>query len=277
MNLKEYKLNIILYETLDDKQIMMGTTREIALVTGASSGIGMEIAKILASQNCDLVICARRKRELDDLSKELTKKHNINCEVIVADLTTEKGINTVIKKAKKIDILVNNAGFGILGHHTEMPIDRQLEMIDLNIHALTKLSHEFGNQMVKKGKGRIMNVASIAAYISGPGFAVYCATKAYVLSYSRALHKELKGKGVTVTALCPGYVNTGFQEVAGMELSKMERYTAIPTNRVAEIAIKSMRKGKREVIAGIINKPLPLVTKITPMWLQLAIVNQMLK
>nr|AIF22533.1 short chain dehydrogenase/reductase family oxidoreductase [uncultured marine group II/III euryarchaeote SAT1000_09_G02] len=98
MNLKEYKLNIILYETLNDKQIMMGTTREIALVTGASSGIGMEIAKILASQNCDLVICARRKRELDDLSKELTKKHNINCEVIVADLTTEKGINTVIKK-----------------------------------------------------------------------------------------------------------------------------------------------------------------------------------
>tara|TARA_B110000438_G_scaffold190152_1_gene181795 strand:- start:1157 stop:1924 length:768 start_codon:yes stop_codon:yes gene_type:complete len=255
----------------------MQTKRECALVTGASSGIGMEIAKILASQNCDLVICARRKKELEELSNELTKKYNINCEVIVADLTTKKGMNNLLKKVKSIDILVNNAGFGILGHHTQMPLDRQLEMIDLNIHALTRLSHEFGNQMIQKGKGRIMNVASIAAYISGPGFAVYCATKAYVLSYSRALHKELNSKGVTVTALCPGYVTTGFQEVAGMKLSKMEKLTAVPANKVAEIAIKSMRKGRREVMPGIINKPLPLITRITPMWLQLIIVNQVLK
>ena len=251
--------------------------RERALVTGASSGIGMEIAKILASQNCDLIISARRKKELENLSKELTKKYGINCEVIVADLTKEKGIKSLIKNVKNIDILVNNAGFGILGNHIDMPDERQLEMINLNILALTKLSHEFGKQMVENGQGRIMNVASIAAYISGPGFAVYCATKAYVLSYSRALHKELNGTGVTVTALCPGYVNTGFQEVAGMKLSKMENYTAIPANRVAKIAIKSMRKGKREVIAGIINKPLPLVTRITPIWLQLAIVNRILK
>lgn len=255
----------------------MSAGREIALVTGASSGIGMEIARILASQNCDLVICARRKKELDDLSKELTKKYNINCEVIVADLTTDKGINNLIKKTKNIDILVNNAGFGVLGNHNEMPLDRQLEMINLNIHALTRLSYEFGNQMILKGKGKIMNVASIAAYISGPGFAVYCATKAYVLSYSRALHKELSKKGVSVTALCPGYVITGFQEVAGMKLSKMEKISAVPANKVAEIAIKSMRKGKREVMPGIINKPLPLVTRITPMWLQLIIVNQVLK
>ena len=255
----------------------MQTKRECALVTGASSGIGMEIAKILASQNCDLVICARRKKELEELSNELTKKYNINCEVIVADLTTKKGMKNLLKKVKSIDILVNNAGFGILGHHTQMPLDRQLEMIDLNIHALTRLSHEFGNQMIQKGKGRIMNVASIAAYISGPGFAVYCATKAYVLSYSRALHKELNSKGVTVTALCPGYVTTGFQEVAGMKLSKMEKLTAVPANKVAEIAIKSMRKGRREVMPGIINKPLPLITRITPMWLQLIIVNQVLK
>ena len=131
--------------------------------------------------------------------------------------------------------------------------------------------------MVKKGKGRIMNVASIASYIPGPSFAVYCATKAYVLSYSRALHKELKNKGVTVTALCPGYVTTGFQEVAGMELSKMEKLTAVPVKKVAEIAVKSMHKGKREVMPGIVNKPLPLVTKITPMWLQLIIVKWVLK
>ena len=196
---------------------------------------------------------------------------------VVMKTLKEKNLINLIKKTKNIDILVNNAGFGVLGNHNEMPLDRQLEMINLNIHALTRLSHEFGNQMILKGKGKIMNVASIAAYISGPGFAVYCATKAYVLSYSRALHKELSKKGVSVTALCPGYVITGFQEVAGMRLSKMEKISAVSANKVAEIAIKSMRKGKREVMPGIINKPLPLVTRITPMWLQLIIVNQVLK
>ena len=251
--------------------------REVALVTGASSGIGLEITKILASQNYDLVICARREKELQDLAEEITRHYKVDCKVIVADLTTEEGVDLLIKDSGVIDILVNNAGFGILGDHLDMQLGRQLEMIELNIHALTRLSHEFGNLMVKKGKGRIMNVASIASYISGPSFAVYCATKAYVLSYSRALHKELKNKGVTVTALCPGYVTTGFQEVAGMELSRMEKLTAVPVKKVAEIAVKSMHKGKREVMPGIVNKPLPLVTKITPMWLHLIIVKWVLK
>ena len=256
---------------------MMSEKRGRALVTGASSGIGLEIAKVLASQNYDLIICARRKKELDDLSIKITNRYKVNCRVIVADLTTEEGVDLLVNNSDDVDILVNNAGFGILGDHFEMQLGRQLEMIELNIHALTRLSHEFGNLMVKKGKGRIMNVASIASYISGPSFAVYCATKAYVLSYSRALHKELKNKGVTVTALCPGYVTTGFQEVAGMELSKMEKLTSVPAKRVAEIAVKSMHKGKREVMPGIVNKPLPLVTKITPMWLQLIIVRWVLK
>ena len=251
--------------------------REVALVTGASSGIGLEITKILASQNYDIVICARREKELQDLAEEIRRQHTVNCKVIVADLTTAEGIDLLIKDSGEVDILVNNAGFGILGDHLDMQLGRQLEMIELNIHALTRLSHVFGNLMVRKGKGRIMNVASIASYISGPSFAVYCATKAYVLSYSRALHKELKNKGVTVTALCPGYVTTGFQEVAGMELSKMEKLTAVPVKKVAEIAVKSMHKGKREVMPGIVNKPLPLVTKITPMWLHLIIVKWVLK
>ena len=251
--------------------------REVALVTGASSGIGLEITKILASQNYDLVICARREKELQDLAEKISRQHTVNCKVIVADLTTAEGIDLLIKDSGEVDILVNNAGFGILGDHLDMQLGRQLEMIELNIHALTRLSHVFGNLMVKKGKGGIMNVASIASYISGPSFAVYCATKAYVLSYSRALHKELKNKGVTVTVLCPGYVTTGFQEVAGMELSKMEKLTAVPVKKVAEIAVKSMHKGKREVMPGIVNKPLPLVTKITPMWLHLIIVKWVLK
>ena len=263
--------------TFIGKMKMMSEKRGCALITGASSGIGLEIAKVLASQNYDLIICARRKKKLEDLSIKITNQYKVNCRVIVADLTTEEGVDLLVNNSEDVDILVNNAGFGILGDHFEMQLGRQLEMIELNIHALTRLSHEFGNLMVKKGKGRIMNVASIASYISGPSFAVYCATKAYVLSYSRALHKELKNKGVTVTALCPGYVTTGFQEVAGMELSKMEKLTSVPAKRVAEIAVKSMRKGKREVMPGIVNKPLPLVTKITPMWLQLIIVRWVLK
>ncbi len=256
---------------------MMGKRRRCALVTGASSGIGLEIAKVLASQNYDLIICARRGKELQDLANEITSHHAVNCRVIVADLTTEEGVDLLIKDSGKVDILVNNAGFGILGEHLDMQLRRQLEMIELNIHALTRLSHEFGRLMLKNGSGRIMNVASIASYISGPNFAVYCATKAYVLSYSRALHKELKGKGVTVTALCPGYVTTGFQDVAGMKLSKMEKMTAVPVKKLAEIAVKSMHKGKREVMPGIVNKPLPLITKITPMWLHLIIVRWVLK
>ena len=255
----------------------MEPVREVALVTGASSGIGLEIAKILASQNYDLIICARREKELQDLAEEITRQYTVNCKVVVADLTTEKGVDLLIKDSVEVDILVNNAGFGILGDHFDMQLGRQLEMIELNIHALTRLSHVFGNLMVEKGRGRIMNVASIASYISGPSFAVYCATKAYVLSYSRALHKELKNKQVSVTALCPGYVTTGFQEVAGMELSKMEKLTTVPVKKVAEIAVKAMHKGKREVMPGIVNKPLPLVTKITPMWLQLIIVKWVLK
>jgi len=259
------------------QMMVMGENRECALITGASSGIGLEIAKVLASRNYDLIICARREKELQDLSLEIINQYEVNCKVIVADLTTEEGVDLLIKDSGVVDILVNNAGFGILGDHFDMQLGRQLEMIELNIHALTRLSHVFGNLMIEKGKGRIMNVASIASYISGPSFAVYCATKAYVLSYSRALHKELKNKGVTVTALCPGYVTTGFQEVAGMELSKMEKLTAVPVKKVAEIAVKSMHKGKREVMPGIVNKPLPLVTKITPMWLQLIIVKWVLK
>ena len=250
-------------------------SNKIVLITGGTKGIGKGIAESFLKEKANVIVCGRNKpNSLPTVSG--LKAEFIKCNVKDPD-QIKKMFSTILKKKKSIDILVNNAGFGILGNHTEMQSERQLQMIDLNIHALTKLTHEFSNRMVKKGSGKIMNVASIAAYISGPGFAVYCATKAYVLSYSRALHKELKNRGVTVTALCPGYVVTGFQEVAGMKLSRMEKLSAVPANKVANIAIKSMRKGRREVMPGIVNKPLPLVTRITPMWLQLIIVNQLLK
>ncbi len=249
---------------------------ERALVTGASSGIGREIARILAAQGCNLVLCARRRAELEALAAELADKHGVQSEVVVSNLASVGGVKALIATAGEVDIVVNNAGFGFAGSTIERDTDGQLSMIDLNVRALTHLSRHYGKKMAGKGRGRILNVASIAAFTPGPGMAVYCATKAYVLSFSRALHDELRPKGVSVTALCPGFVETGFQEVAGLDFGAMERSTAVSAEKVAEIAVKAMRKGRREVIPGLMNKPLPLITRLAPVRLQLAVAKALL-
>tara|TARA_Y100000748_G_C15430086_1_gene462895 strand:- start:85 stop:855 length:771 start_codon:yes stop_codon:yes gene_type:complete len=255
---------------------MLSPRKERALVTGASSGIGKEIARVLSSQGCDLVITARRRLELENLSKELTDRHSIDVKVVVADLSDQVGAENLIRETGEIDILVNNAGYGFLGEHMKLNQEGQLNMINLNIRALTHLTRHYGSEMKKQGSGRILNVASIAGYQPGPNMAVYCATKAYVLSYSRALHAELKKTGVSVTALCPGFVETGFQEVAGMELGALELSGAVPVDKVAETAVKAMRKGRREVIPGLLNKPIPYVNRLVPISLNLAIVKRLM-
>ena len=255
---------------------MFSPRKERALVTGASSGIGKEIARVLSSQGCDLVITARRRLELENLSKELTDSHSIDVKVVVADLSDQVGVENLIRETGEIDILVNNAGYGFLGEHMNLNQEGQLNMINLNIRALTHLTRHYGSEMKKQGSGRILNVASIAGYQPGPNMAVYCATKAYVLSYSRALHAELKKTGVSVTALCPGFVETGFQEVAGMELGALELSGAVPAEKVAKIAVKAMRKGRREVIPGLLNKPIPYANRLVPISLNLAIVKRLM-
>ena len=255
---------------------MLSPRKERALVTGASSGIGKEIARVLGSQGCDLVITARRRLELENLSKELTDRHSIDVKVVVADLSDQVGVENLIRETGEIDILVNNAGYGFLGEHMKLNQEGQLNMINLNIRALTHLTRHYGSEMKKQGSGRILNVASIAGYQPGPNMAVYCATKAYVLSYSRALHAELKKTGVSVTALCPGFVETGFQEVAGMELGALELSGAVPVDKVAKTAVKAMRKGRREVIPGLLNKPIPYVNRLVPISLNLAIVKRLM-
>ena len=255
---------------------MLSPRKERALVTGASSGIGKEIARVLSSQGCDLVITARRRLELENLSKELIDRHSIDVKVVVADLSDQVGAENLIRETGEIDILVNNAGYGFLGEHMKLNQEGQLNMINLNIRALTHLTRHYGSEMKKQGSGRILNVASIAGYQPGPNMAVYCATKAYVLSYSRALHAELKKTGVSVTALCPGFVETGFQEVAGMELGALELSGAVPAEKVAKIAVKAMRKGRREVIPGLLNKPIPYANRLVPISLNLAIVKRLM-
>ena len=176
-----------------------------------------------------------------------------------------------------VDVLVNNAGYGKWGLLTEQDEDAIDGMVDVNVRALTGLSRYYGERMVSNGGGRILNVASIAGFQPGPGMAVYCATKSYVLSFSRSLHSELKGSGVTVTCLCPGYVETGFGEVAGMNLrGEITSWSAIPASRVASIGVKAMERGRREVIPGLLNKPVPLFGRMLPVSLQLAIVRVVL-
>lgn len=256
----------------------MTNSKERALVTGASSGIGREIARVLAAQGCDLVICARRTDELDALASELLAAHGKPVQVVTADLSTAAGVDSLISAAgDDLDIVVNNAGFGTTGDHIDRSAASQLGMVDLNVRALTHLSHHYCKVMAAKGSGRILNVASIAAYQPGPTMATYCATKSYVLSYSRALRSELKPKGVTVTALCPGPVLTGFQDVADLRLTASLKMYLVSPQKVAKVAVKAMRKGKREILPGIANKPLPLLTRVTPVWFQMLLMKSMLK
>jgi short-subunit dehydrogenase len=269
--------------------------RERALVTGASSGIGREIARVLAEKGYDLVVTARRRERLEELAAELKNDHGVAVDIVVADLATSSGVEKVINEVGEIDILVNNAGYGSSGNHTELDAATELGMLDLNIRALTKLSHHFGGQMAKRQEvakrkvesksgrtgrkkitGRILNVASIAAFQPGPSMAVYCATKAYVLSYSRALRYELKPKGVTVTTLCPGPVVTEFQGVSGLHLPLILRPYLVTAEKVAKSAVRALMRGRREVLPGLMNKPLPLIVRLTPVRLQMVIMKTML-
>lgn len=193
----------------------------LALITGASVGIGREFARYHAARGGDLIITARRKKELDALKKELEEKHSVKVHVVAADLGKEEAADKLLKfvttKKLKVDILINNAGFGGHGIHIERELDNELAMINLNIKSLVALTHKFGNHMVANGSGKILNVGSTAGFMPGPYQAVYFATKAFVNSFSQAIDQELRAKGVTCTVLAPGYVKTEFAEVANLE------------------------------------------------------------
>lgn len=218
------------------------------IVTGASSGIGKDIAKELADKGYKLVLVARRENKLKELSKEL----DIECKVVVADLIAENGCEKVYQACKDLDIsiLVNNAGFGGHGKFETRPLKDDMSMIDLNIKALTKLAHLF-IPMLKKSpeKSYLLNVASSAGFMPGPGMAVYFATKAYVLSLSEALSEELKGE-VSVSALCPGPVKTEFAKVADMKGVEAFESGAHSSKFVAKKAVEGMFKGKAVIIPG---------------------------
>jgi short-subunit dehydrogenase len=240
-----------------------------ALITGASNGIGLELAKIHASKGDNLVLVARNKSKLDELKMELEKLYKIKVYTIGKDLSAHNSAKEVYDETKlnniSIDFLINNAGFGDFGMFVESDWNKDLQMINLNITALTQFTKLFLQDMVQRQSGKIMNVASTAAFQSGPTMAVYYATKAYVLSFSEAIDNEVRDKGITVTALCPGATESGFQAAAAMEESALVKGKKLPSAKdVAEYGYKAMMKGKTVAIHGLKNYILANSVRLMP-------------
>ena len=244
-----------------------------ALVTGASGGIGLELARLLAGDGHDIVLVARSADKLDGLAAELGSRRTT---VIAADLSQPGAVAAVHAQVPDVDVLVNNAGVGDFGPFADADLDKTLGMIQLNVTALTELTHRYVGGMVERGRGRVLNVASTAAFQPGPLMAVYYATKAYVLSFSEALAEELRGTGVTVTAMCPGPTASGFQAGADMEASRLVRGRKLPTAAsVARSAHGAMLAGDVVHVPGVRNKVLATSVRFTPRPLMRRIVHRL--
>jgi short-subunit dehydrogenase len=213
-------------------------TRPCALVTGASGGIGLDLARLLAAGGHDLVLVARSEKKLQEIAQELSGRFKVRCQAMPADLSKPDGVEAVMAgvaaQGLQIDVLVNNAGFGLSGEFAKTDLARELEMIRLNVATLTALTKRVLPGMLERRRGRILNVASTAAFQPAPLLSVYAATKAYVLSFSEAIATELGGTGVTVTALCPGPTVTGFAAAADMTESAL--FKKMPTMRSEDVA-----------------------------------------
>lgn len=229
---------------------------KLAIVTGASSGIGLAFARLLAADDYDLLLVARDNKALIKYTNELQKTYQINAEKVVMDLSKPNAANELWKKlnGRNPDVLINNAGFGDYAPVVEADSKKLTDMINLNITTLTTLSQQAAIRMKKQRSGNILNVASIAAFFPGPNMAVYYATKAYVLSFSEALSVELKTTGVKVTALCPGPTATHFQKTAHAENISIFQGKLPSAEEVAAYGYKAMKKGRVVAVPGLTNK-----------------------
>jgi uncharacterized protein len=246
-----------------------GTQRQTALVTGGSGGIGIEIAKVLARNGFDLVLVARKRDTLEAAAGQIEGKFAVRVQVFAADLRRPDAPQAIFdflhNENIPIEVLVNNAGFGLGGEFADTKLQRELEMIQVNIAALTHLTKLFLPAMIKRKSGRVLNVASTAAFQPGPLMAVYYATKAYVLSFSQALAEELRNSGVTVTVLCPGPTRTEFAATADVGTSRL--FTAFgiaDAADVAEFGVAAMMHGRRIAIPGIKNKIVAQAQRFAP-------------
>ncbi len=241
---------------------------ETILITGASSGIGLELAKCFAAEGCRLVLVARNMEALETLAKELRKLHQIEVLVLPADLSlpeTPKRILAELSAQKiTVDVLVNNAGFGALGTFAELSLPRQLEMLQVNITALTELTGLFLPGMIQRKRGGILNVGSVAGFQPGPGMAVYYATKAFVLSFTEALAEELAGSGLSISVLCPGPTETNFSQVARANKARLFKANKMSAAAVARAGHRAFRAGKVISVPGGSNKLLVFSGRLAP-------------
>jgi short-subunit dehydrogenase len=237
------------------------------LITGASSGIGLELAHIAATHGRNLVLVARSEDRLTILANTLRKHNDIAVEVIALDLSQSNAPHQVFNELQKKHIivteLINNAGFGDYGAFAETERQTQLSMIDLNIRTLTELTHLFLPDIIVS-KGRIMNVSSVAGFVPGPMMSVYFATKAYVLSFSEALSEELRASGVTITCLAPGSTKTSFGETAQAKATHSTRTSRVTARQVAEFGWKAMQNGKSLAIHGPLNRVVLFLQRLLP-------------
>jgi uncharacterized protein len=247
------------------------------LITGASSGMGLEFAKIFAREGYDLVLVARRAEPMQALQSEFP---NTKVQILQKDISVQGSCQEIFDAlvGTQIDILVNNAGFGDTGEFQTLGRDKQTNMIDLNVRALTELTHLFGCQMVERKAGKILNVASVVAFQPGPTMATYFATKAYVLSFSQALSQEWGKYGVQIMALCPGVTKSGFQESSSQSDKKFTNVRNIPTSQeVAEFGYKKLMAGKSLAVHGFTNKLITILPRILPRKVLLQIIEKALQ
>jgi len=240
-----------------------------ALITGASSGIGLELAKIHASKGGNLVVVARNKSKLEDLKIELEKQHQISVHVIAKDLSLPDSPREVFEETEnlgiQIDYLINNAGFGLFGEFEHTDWKEEKNMIQVNITALTEFTKLYLPGMIARKQGKILNVASTAGFVPGPMMAVYFSTKHYVLCFSESVNNEVQKYGVTVTALCPGATESGFSTAAKAETSALFTKTKLATSLdVAEYGYNAMLNNKEVAIHGFLNRLLAFIVRLSP-------------
>ena len=251
--------------------------KPVALITGASSGIGMDLARVFAAHGHNLVLVARRLDRLKALADEIAASGLPAPAILALDLERRDAVSMLAAElsARGLEpaFVVNNAGFGLSGAADRLSRDEQLAMVDLNVRAVTELSLAFVDSL-ERHRGGILNVASIAAFLPGPGMAVYYASKAFVLSFSEALHHEFAGRGIRVTALCPGPVETEFQARSGMKLPGAAKLIELSSRRVAQIGYNALMRGRRVAIAGIGNKIAASLMGFVPHALLLRAVDQ---
>jgi short-subunit dehydrogenase len=255
-------------ESEKEREIMIGGKDSYALVTGASSGIGYELAKLFARDGKNTVVVARSRDKLEELKANLEKEHGTKVRILVKDLSDAEAPQEILSELQRegidVDVLVNNAGFCVYGPFCETDLQQELEMLQVNVISVIHLTKLFLKRMVEGKSGYILNVASLCAFAPVPLESVYCSGKAGVLHFSEALANELKGSGVSVTCLCPGLAKTLFHKRARMEDARVTKRKMMDAATVAQVGLSDLKKGKVISVPGLQYRLWPLVTRVAP-------------